>query len=554
MADDRQIEKLQAEIRKLREHLEEESATLDAIRNGSVDALIVSGAGGEERVFTLEGADHPYRVLIEAMQQGAATLSLDGTILYCNRSLAEMLKMPQERVSGASLARFVPEADQPQLEAMLRQGHASHSLGEVHFQTRDDKLLPVQLALSALPLPGTTALGLIVTDLTDQKHQQELEAAHRRKDDFLAILAHELRNPLAPIRTALHLLKMPNAPGGISAQARDMIERQVSNLTRLVDELLDVSRINRGKVQLRKEPVELATIIRGAVEASRPLMEARRHRLTTRLPSAPLWLEADPTRLEQVVVNLLNNAAKYTEPGGQIDIRAHQQDDRIFLHVKDSGVGIAPEMLPRVFEMFTQADHSLARTQGGLGIGLTLVRNLVGLHGGDISGHSAGLGKGSEFIVRLPALAQEPVIKAPPPHEFEKINGATYRIVVVDDNQDGANSLGMLLRLHGHQVHVFHSGITALQAIPALRPEIVLLDIGLPDLDGYQVAHKLRQLSEGADLLLIAVTGYGQEEDRRRALAVGFDHHLVKPVELTALQSVVANLKRGRTVMDCYGE
>jgi PAS domain S-box-containing protein len=545
MSDDPQIEKLRAEVRELHERLEEATAILDAMRNGSVDALFV-GDSGVERVFTLEGADHTYRVLIEAMQQGAATLSADGTIMFCNRSLALMLKTAQERVSGSSLCRFVPPSDQAQLESMLRQAQASHSLGEIRFLAGDAALLPVHLALSALPLSGTTALGLIVTDLTDQKHEEELVVAHRRKDDFLAILAHELRNPLAPIRTATHLLKMPGAAGRVADQARDMIERQVGNLTRLVDELLDVSRISQGKIQLVKEPIEIATIVMHAVEAAHPLVELRKHVLTVRLPPEPLWLEADPIRLEQVVVNLLNNAAKYTEPGGRIDVEASREGTQIILRVKDTGVGIAPDMLPHVFEMFTQADHSLDRTQGGLGIGLTLVRSLVGLHGGEITGHSDGLGKGSEFIVCLPSLPQQPTPRPEAAEERAVGNGRPLRVVVIDDNQDAGDSLGMLLRLNYHQVEVFQSGRLALQTIPAFRPDVVLLDIGLPDMDGYQVARRLRQQPGGADVLLVAVTGYGQEEDRRRAAAVGFDHHLVKPVEPKVLEGLLADLKKAK--------
>jgi CheY-like chemotaxis protein len=331
---------------------------------------------------------------------------------------------------------------------------------------------------------------------------------------------------------------MPAASDGVAERARGMIERQVGTLIRLVDELLDVSRINRGKIQLRKEPVQLAAAVERAVEAARPLIEAKSHILTVRLPEQPVWLEADPTRLEQIIVNLLNNAAKYTEAGGKLDIDAHLAEGRLVLRVRDNGVGIAPDMLPRIFEMFTQVDHSLDRALGGLGIGLTLVRSLVTLHGGDIAGHSDGLGLGSTFTVRFPLLAQPPATPTAVP-ALPAGEAPPLRVIVVDDNADAGDSLGMLLRLYQHRVEVVRSGKTALDLFPAFRPDVVLLDIGLPEMDGYQVAHRLRQLPGGADAYLIAVTGYGQEEHRRRAAEAGFDHHLVKPLDPTALETAL---------------
>ena len=538
MSNHPHIEQLLAENKELRQQLQEATATLDAIRNGEVDALVVAGSSGD-KVYTLEGAEKPYRVLIEAMQQGAATLSPDGTILFCNGCLATMLGVPQEEVSGTALREFVPPPERPQLDAMLRQARLSHSVGEVQFQIGQYELLPVRLALSALHLPGTTALGLIVTDLTEQKRQEELVAAHRRKDDFLAILAHELRNPLAPIRNAVRLLSLPSVTEHMASRAREMIARQVENLTRLVDDLLDVSRINQGKVQLRKEPIELASIVQAAVEACRPAVDRRKHIVEVELPPEPLWVEADATRLEQVLVNLLNNAAKYTEPGGHIWLKARRAGGEVIVTVKDTGVGIAPDLLPHVFDLFTQADHSLDRSQGGLGIGLTLVRNLVALHGGTISGHSDGLGKGSEFQVRLPLLPTSRAVEPPIPLASSEPPAQPVRVMVVDDNRDAGESLGMLLELFGHEVVVVHSGARAIQTIGTFHPDVVLLDIGLPDMNGYQVAQRLRQQAGGDGLTIVAVTGYGQQEDRQRAAAAGFNHHFAKPVDTNALQELL---------------
>jgi PAS domain S-box-containing protein len=532
------MQQLEVEVGELRQQLEEATATLDAIRRGEVDALVV-GDSGVERVYTLEGAEYPYRVLIEAMQQGAATVSVDGTILFSNRCLATMLEARQENISGSSLERFVVPAERRRLQGMLRQAQTSPSLGEINFQLPNGGLLPVQLALSMLPLPDSAVLGLIVTDLTDQRHQEELEAAHRRKDDFLAILAHELRNPLAAIRNALHLLSMPAVTEDIASQARALIDRQVENLTRLVDELLDVSRISMGKIQLRKMHLGLAGAMQRAEQAARPLMDARKHLLSVEVPTEPLWIEGDPTRIEQVLVNLLNNAAKYTEVGGRVRFTARRQESDVLISIRDSGIGIEPELLPRVFDLFTQADHSLHRTQGGLGIGLTLVRSLVELHGGSITARSDGLGEGSEFTVRLPLLPPERVPSPPAEKALPEQAGRRLRVVVVDDNADARESLGQLLRLYGHELLVLSSGEVAIQSFAEFRPDVVLLDIGLPDIDGYQVAQRIRALPDGTSVRLVAVTGYGHEEHRRRAAAAGFDHHLVKPVKLAELQELL---------------
>jgi signal transduction histidine kinase/DNA-binding response OmpR family regulator len=367
----------------------------------------------------------------------------------------------------------------------------------------------------------------------------QIQDASRRKDEFLAMLAHELRNPLAPILNALHLMRLRGRPGPDLEAARSIIERQVRQLSRLVDDLLDVSRIDRGKIELRKEPVALATVVTRATESTGPLIEARGHQLEVRLPPYDLMLEADPTRLEQVLANLLNNAAKYTEPGGRIRLVAECDRGEVVVRIQDTGIGIAPEVLPHIFDMFMQANRSLDRSEGGLGIGLTLVQRLVELHGGTVKAQSAGLGQGSEFIVRLPLSARTPAYvgarseeKAPTAH--------SRRVLVVDDNRDGAESLALLLGLGGHKVRLVHDGPAALEAARADQPEVILLDIGLPGMDGYEVARQLRREEGTAKSLLVAMTGYGQAEDRRRTREAGFDLHLVKPVDPRELQEVLA--------------
>ncbi|MBX6313005.1 MAG: response regulator, partial [Isosphaeraceae bacterium] len=374
---------------------------------------------------------------------------------------------------------------------------------------------------------------------------REIREADRRKGEFLAMLAHELRNPLAPILNALHIMRLPDVDPEEVNRARDIAERQVRHLARLVDDLLDVSRINSGKIELRKGLTDLREVISRAVEVARPLIEARHHEFSVSLPEDPLPLEADTARLEQILSNLLNNAAKYTEPGGQITLVAERDGGDAVVRIRDTGIGIDPELLPHVFDMFTQADRSLDRSQGGLGIGLTLVRRLVELHGGSVTATSDGLGRGSEFIVRLPALAPGASLE---PHDTgdegqspDNIGPTrSRRVLVVDDNVDGARILARLLAAIGYQVDVAHDGPSALQAAQAGRPEVILLDIGLPGMDGYEVARRIRGL-EGLDqVLLVALTGYGQESDRIRASAAGFDHYLVKPVDPKMMRDLMA--------------
>jgi PAS domain S-box-containing protein len=370
---------------------------------------------------------------------------------------------------------------------------------------------------------------------------QTVREADRRKDEFLALLGHELRNPLAPIRTSLHVLKLPGADAVIARRAREMMERQVEHLVRLVDDLLDVSRIMRGKVELRREPVEMATVVARAVETSQPVLDAEGHRLTVAVPPEPLWVDGDPVRLAQVVSNLLNNAAKYTERGGQVWLTAAREGGEAVVRVRDSGIGIAPQLLPRLFDMFFQAERRTKDSQGGLGIGLSLVRGIVEQHGGTVEAQSEGLGKGSEFVVRLPLLVKDEdradqgdANRAPPGKP------APRRVLVVDDNVDAADSLAMLLRLQGQDVHVAYDGPSALAQAEADPPDIAFLDLGMPKMDGYELARSFRTHPTLKGVLLVALTGWGLPEDRQRTKEAGFDRHLVKPVEAAALDELLA--------------
>jgi signal transduction histidine kinase/CheY-like chemotaxis protein len=369
----------------------------------------------------------------------------------------------------------------------------------------------------------------------------QLREADRKKNEFLATLAHELRNPLAPLRNSLELLRRAGTNAAVIEQARGIMIRQLDHLVRLVDDLLDVTRISRGKIQLRKERVELAAVVRSALESVQPLIEARAHELTVTLPPEAIHLDADPTRLAQVVANLLNNAAKYTEKGGHIWVSAARQGDEAVVSVRDTGIGIAAEHLPRLFEMFSQAAPALERSQGGLGIGLSLVRGLVELHGGKVEARSGGIGLGSEFVVRLPIMASPPRLDlVPPVHGGAPSSSRKWRILVVDDNHDTADSKAEVLSLMGHEARTAYDGLEAVQTAADFRPDVVLLDIGLPKMNGYDAARHIRQQSWGKGMILIAVTGWGQEEDRRRALEAGFDHHLTKPVDSVAIEKLLA--------------
>ncbi|MDI1432455.1 hybrid sensor histidine kinase/response regulator [Polyangium sorediatum] len=389
---------------------------------------------------------------------------------------------------------------------------------------------------------GQTMWEGIFMDVTARKEaEQALREADRRKDEFLAMLAHELRNPLAPIRSAAQILRIVGMADPRVERSTAMIERQVQHMTRLVDDLLDVSRITSGKIKLKKGHVDVAVAVGRALETARPLLDARKHEVSVEMPTEPVWVHADPTRLTQMVENLLTNAAKYTEERGRITLAVERAEDIASIRVRDTGVGIPKEMLTRVFDLFTQVDRSLARSEGGLGIGLTLVKNIAEMHGGTVEACSEGRGKGSEFIVRLPALPVTDLPSGPRPPAGGCPAGPR-RILVVDDHADVAESLSMLLRIAGHEVHTALDGCAALEAARTFRPEVVLLDIGLPGMNGYEVASVLRRDPAQAETILIALTGYGHEEDRRRAREAGFTAHLVKPVDLATLERVLGSI------------
>jgi PAS domain S-box-containing protein len=420
-------------------------------------------------------------------------------------------------------------------------GEIIGAISTAHAEVRTFSRADIDL-LQAFADQAALAMRNVQLFSQEQAARAEAEAANRAKDQFLALLAHELRNPLAPIVSATALIRRPGASPAVVAQATAIVERQAGTLARLLEDLLDVSRITRGIVDLRLETVALVEAVTSALDVARPLIDRRRHQVTLVLPDTPLHVEADRTRLEQIFVNLLNNAAKYTPPGGTISVTVSRDEMAALVGVRDTGVGIEATMLPRIFELFAQGDQSLARTSGGLGIGLTLVRRLVELHGGSVTARSEGPDRGSEFTVRLPLAVGRPGEGV---SAGSRERGPTAAVLIIEDNSDARQTLRMLLEQDGHRVDEASDGASGLARAEVLRPDILLIDVGLPAMDGYEVARRIRA-HRGHEPILVAITGYGQADDRRRALEAGFDAHLTKPVSPEHLADVLATLARER--------
>lgn len=414
------------------------------------------------------------------------------------------------------------------------------------FTERAERLVAAVAAQAAVAVESARAHQALKREIEQRKQAEHaLSQADRRKDEFLAMLAHELRNPLAPIRNATELLSHMLANDANAQAALGMIKRQGVQLSRLVDDLLDVSRITTGRIQLKREPIDLATVITQAVETVESQVREKRHRLsTTTLSYEPLYVQGDFARLVQCVGNILANATKYTEPGGEIWVRTHGDEESAFIEVSDTGAGIPPELLPHVFDLFVQSDRTLDRAQGGLGIGLAVVKRLVEMHRGEVTAHSEGLGRGSTFELRLPRIARPALI----PPAGERFEAEPRRVLIVDDNADAANSLALLLKFNGHETHAVYSGKEALASMELFKPDVAVLDIGLPEMNGYDLARQMRKMPHSRALRLIALTGYGQVEDQQRAQAAGFDGHLVKPVDLSSLERAIGGASQAGQV------
>jgi PAS domain S-box-containing protein len=490
--------------------------------------------------------------IVESSGDAIVSKSQDGIIQTWNAAAHLLFGYTAEQAVGKHISLIIPSDRAEEEDHIISRIRAGEPVD--HFETvrlrSDGQPIHVSLTISPIKDEAGHVVGAskIARDITDRKQAEEriygllaeLKDVDRRKDEFLAVLAHELRGPLAPLRNTLEIMKRADGNGDFLQKAHSTMERQLGQLVRLVDDLIDVSRITRNKLELRRDRVELASIIHQSVEACRPLAESASHQVSVTLTPEPIYLHADPVRLAQVFGNLLNNACKYTEPGGKISLTVERQGSDVVVTVKDNGLGIPPDKLASVFEMFTQIDRTLERSQGGLGIGLTLVKRLVELHGGTVTAHSRGPGKGSEFVVRLPILIEKPKHDVPRPAAAPP--NTPHRILVVDDNRDSATSLALLLKFTGNETHTAHDGLEAVEAAERFRPDVVLLDIGLPKLNGYDACRRIREQLWGKHMLLVALTGWGQQEDHRRSKEVGFDRHMVKPVDLDALQAMLAAL------------
>jgi PAS domain S-box-containing protein len=491
--------------------------------------------------------------IVESSDDAIVSKTLDGVIQSWNTAAVRIFGYTAEEAIGQRITLIIPDDLQSEERGIIAQLRAGKRVE--HFDTmritKDGRRIPVSLTVSPIHDDKGRVIGAskIARDISERRRAEEalrateeaLRVANQRKDEFMALLAHELRNPLAPIRYALAASRKHGATAEQRERSQEIIERQVTHMSRLLDDLLNVARITRGTLELRITTLEFTTVLGTAIEAARPFLDAKHHSLSVELPSDAPRLNADPIRLAQVFSNLLINAAKYTDPGGKIRVAASIEGDMLVVAVRDTGIGISQQMMPRLFEMFTQAQDALDRSQGGLGLGLALVRGIVELHGGSVSARSEGESRGSEFTVRLPLgrASRAPQTSA---QDSAPGGGERLKILVIDDNEDAAEMCATFLELAGQDVRRAYNGRSALALAEAFRPRVALLDIGLPDISGYEVARSLRRAPWATNLLLVAVTGWGQDQDKQRALDAGFDHHLTKPIEPDELERLLQSI------------
>ncbi|HLE82828.1 MAG TPA: PAS domain S-box protein [Thermoanaerobaculia bacterium] len=510
--------------------------------------------GAERRLA--EAAQAHLAAIVESSQDAIISKTLDGVIRTWNRGAEGLFGYTAEEAVGRPITLIIPPERLDEEQEILTQLASGERIE--HYETvrvaKDGRRLDVSLTVSPLRDAEGRIVGAskVARDVTERKRALEaLEEADRAKGDFLALLAHELRNPLAPLRNGLEVLRLSAGDSEAAVKTLAMMDRQLSHLVRLIDDLLDVSRVNRQKMELRRSRVLLADVLSSAVETVRPAIEQAGHELTVSLPPEPVHLDADLTRLAQVFGNLLNNSAKYTERGGHIWLTATRVGDQVSVAVRDTGIGIPAHALPTLFDMFSQVDRSLERSTGGLGIGLALVKGLVEMHGGTVEATSPGAGRGATFTVRLPVLERraEPPLE-PPAEEGHGSLSSKRRILVVDDHADSASSLAMMLRLMGNEVRIARDGIEAVELALKLRPQVVLMDIGMPRLNGYEATRRIREQAGGDAVVIIALTGWGQDADRVKSREAGCDGHLVKPVALPELERLLAELQGGRAATE----
>ena len=511
--------------------------------NGELVGVVVVFRDVTER----KRAEHDHAwlaAIIDSSDDAIASKTLEGIVTSWNPAATRLFGYEPGEIIGKPITTVIPlelHAEETEILARLRRGERID-----HYETvriaKDGRRIDIALTVSPIKDEEGDVIGAskIARDITDLKRTEHLlREANRQKDEFLATLAHELRNPLAPICAAAELLKNAKSMAPELRAATAILERQARQMTHLVDDLLDVSRITNGRIRLHPEPLELAELLKGVIETYRQSAEAARHQISLTAGGEPVYVSGDRTRLTQIFANILHNAVKYTPPAGRIEITLRVESRQAMVSIRDNGMGIPAEMLEHIFEPFAQLDRSYERADGGLGIGLTLAKKLIELHEGRIEARSAGRGKGTEFLVCLPAIAAAPAPRASAPHRRSDVM-VSCRVLIADDNHDAAVSLSMLLQAMGHDTRVVHDGIEALEEAEIFRPEIVLLDIGMPRLDGYETARRLAGRPWAAATQIVAVTGWGQETDRQRAKEAGFHRHLVKPVDLDALRDVMS--------------
>jgi signal transduction histidine kinase/DNA-binding NarL/FixJ family response regulator len=541
------------QIRSLTERLEEAEETLRAVRSGEIDAFIVQGPKGEQ-VYALRSAEQPYRNLIEDMLEGAAILTADGDIAYCNKRFAELVTVPLEDVVGGAMERFISKTDRPAYRSLLAAGSGKRRAQLTRADGRSiDVLLSFTTSIS--DADDIERRNLIITDLSEllvaQSGRDRAEQQSQAKDEFMAMLAHELRNPLSAITAAVQVLEAAKAHEGAASRARFIIGRQAQHLSRLVDDLLDVGRVVTGKIALDRRAIDFCDLVRRTAAVFKEREAEHEFVVST----TPVWIDGDAVRIEQIVSNIIGNAVKYTPVGGKITVSLSVEADEAVLRVQDDGFGIAPDLLPRVFDLFVQGERTLDRSQGGLGIGLTLVRRLVNLHHGTVSVSSEGPNCGSSFTVRLPTVAAARNTSAA--GDVPQLRAVQRRVLIVEDNRDAREMFRIMLELDGHQVLEAEEGCAGHQLLRTESPDVAFIDVGLPGLDGYEIARRFRGESEGTSgddfgspasaagararrrVLLVALTGYGTPDALERSRRAGFDHHLIKPVNPEALYKLL---------------
>jgi PAS domain S-box-containing protein len=529
------------EDQRLRTSALKTAESIIAARRRAEAELLETKESLERRTEELLQQREWFEVTLSSIGDAVITTDLSGRIISLNPVAESMTGWSAIQAKGEpveTVFRIIIEdtrlpADNP-IQTALRSGEIVSLANHTALIHKDGREVPIEDSAAPIRDPRGKICGAVMVfhDISRRRQtERALLEVDRRKDEFLATLAHELRNPLAPIRQAALISRAPAATEAQKRWSHDVIERQIHHMALLLDDLLDISRITRGSLQLRTEMTELTAVIDAAIETARPVIDAKRHHLSIDLPSQPIHFMADPLRLAQVLSNLLTNAAKYTDPEGQIRLKASRDAETVTLTVSDTGIGIPPDQLQNVFMMFSQVKAAQDRADGGLGIGLALSKGLVELHGGKIEARAAQSDRGSEFIVQLPYRVSAPAARTTPRNASAEKTGRRCRILIADDNRDAAESLAVLLQLEGHEVTVVDDGRKAVAAIASVQPEFALLDIGMPELSGYEVARQVRQSSLGRFVTLVAVSGWGQDRDKTRALSAGFNHHFTKPIE-----------------------